>query len=99
MGSNIIEFSSWLRFWIPLQTSLKALFRNSGSCDSLDTFRCILKWKDRAKTESTNNWYRRIILISIIKMIEAKIAYKRAIFAIEEKHQANPQKKQRDLFR
>ena len=40
-----------------------------------------------------------LLLISITTMIEAKIAHKKAIVAIEEKHQANPQKKQRGLFR
>ena len=40
-----------------------------------------------------------LFLISITTMIEAKIAHKKAIVSIEEKLQANPQKKKRGLFR
>tara|TARA_B100001250_G_scaffold212883_1_gene182602 strand:+ start:1222 stop:1566 length:345 start_codon:yes stop_codon:yes gene_type:complete len=40
-----------------------------------------------------------LVLISITTMVEAKIAHKKAIGAIEKKLQANPQKKQRALFK
>ena len=40
-----------------------------------------------------------LFLISIITMIEAKIAHKKAIVAIEEKLQANPPKRKGGLFR
>ena len=40
-----------------------------------------------------------LFLISITTMIEAKIAHKKAIVAIEKINQAKPQKKQRGLFR
>ena len=40
-----------------------------------------------------------LLLISITTMIEAKTSHKKAIIAIEEKLQANTQKKKRGLFR
>jgi len=40
-----------------------------------------------------------IFLISITTMIEAKIAHKKTIIAVEAKLQVNPQRKRRVLFR
>ena len=99
MDSNNLEFfpglgSGYLyqRRWVPY-------FVTGGVATAWIVFGVLLNGEtEPTKTEQIIG-IGGLFLISITTMIEAKIAHKKAIAAIEKIHQTKPQKKQRGLFR
>ena len=99
MGSNNLEFFPGLgagylyqRRWVPY-------FVTGGVATAWIVFGVLLNGEtEPTKTEQIIG-IGGLFVISITTMIEAKIAHKKAIFAIEKEHQTKPQKKHRGLFR
>tara|TARA_Y100001968_G_scaffold251250_1_gene236453 strand:+ start:891 stop:1142 length:252 start_codon:yes stop_codon:yes gene_type:complete len=83
MGSHNTKFYSWFRWWIPKPTSLGPLIPNRR----LITAWFVLGFVLNGETETTQTeqliGIGGLFLISITTMIEAKIAQKKAIDAIE----------------